>query len=130
MWFLLSHVILVFKKNCLWTFLNIEVVDGIGNCCLSNWIWYLFYLYEFVKILFRFGGCRFQWINVMSLKLLFFSTSVFSPDFTKSKRFQLLGLKVLKKVKLLLFSIVSDWSSSVWGSFNAFGISMSTIFSG
>ena len=38
--------------------------------------------------------------------LTLFSTCVFTPDFTKSNIFGLFGLKVVIKVKLLLFSIV------------------------
>ena len=66
----------------------------------------LFVNKEIVKILFRFGGCHFAWINLMFSKpLTLFSTIAFTPDFTKSNIFELFGLKVLMKVKLLLFSI-------------------------
>ena len=62
--------------------------------------------------------------------LTLFSTSVFTADFTKSNIFELFGLKVLMKVKLLLFSIALGWRSSVWGIYNAPGIPVSTTFLG
>ena len=120
--FLLSHVIFVFRKNCLPTFLNVYEIPS-KRCwqhrhLLSehlNTPAVLFLNKEFVKILFRFGGCRFAWINLMFLKpLTLFSTSVFTPDFNKSNIFGLFGLKVLIEVKLLLFSVVLGWSSFVW----------------
>ena len=40
--------------------------------------------------------------------LTLFSTIVLTPDFTKSNIFELFGLKVLMKVRLLLFLIVLD----------------------
>ena len=89
----------------------------------------LFVNKEFVKILFRFGGCHFAWINLVFLKpLTLFSNSVFTPDFTKSNIFRLFGLKVLVTVKLLLFPIVLGCRSSIWGIFDAFCIPISTIF--
>ena len=83
-----------------------ELFDGTDNCCLSNWICHLFYLYEFVKILFRFRGCCFQWISLTSLRLLMlFSTSAFSPDFTKWKSFQLLDWKYFRKLNCCYFQL-------------------------
>ena len=82
----------------------------------------LFVNKKFFRILFRFGGCRFAWINLMFLKTLtLFSTSVFTPDFTKSNIFELFWLEVLMKVKLL-FPIVLGCYRSIWGIFNAFWI--------
>ena len=46
--------------------------------------------------------------------LRLFSTSVFTPDFTKLNILRLLGLKVLTKVKLLFFSVFLGWPSSVF----------------
>ena len=134
--FLLSHVIFVFKKNCLPTFLNVYAISS------KSW-WHhkhllsehlntpavLFVNKEFVKALFRFGGCRFASINLIFLKTLtLFSTSVFSPDFTKSNILGLFGLKLLMKAKLLLFSIVLSWLSSVRGIVNAFSIKFQQLF--
>ena len=145
--FLLPHVIFFFKKNCLPTFLNVYEIPS-KSCwqhehLLSehlNTPAVLFVNKKFVKIPFRFGGCRFAWINLRFLKpLTLFSTSIFTPDFTKSNIFRLFGLKVLMKVKLLLFFFylllllslfVLGWRSSVWGIFNAFCIPISTTFSG
>ena len=64
--FLLSHVIFVFKKNCLPTFLNVYEISS-KSCwqhrhLLSehlNTPAVLFVNKKFVQILFRFGGCRF-----------------------------------------------------------------------
>ena len=134
--FLLSHVIFVFRKNCLPTLLNVYEIPS-KSCwqhrhLLSEHLNMPAVLYvnkEFVKILFRFGGCCFAWINLMFLKpLTLLSTSVFMPDFTKSNILGLFGLKVLMKVKLLLFSIILGWHSSVWRIFNAFCIPISTTF--
>ena len=84
----------------------------------------------FVKICFRFGGCRFAWINLMFLKpLTSFSTSVFTAGFTKLYILGLFGLKVLLKVKLLLFSVVLGRCITVWGFFNGLYIQISTTFS-
>ena len=134
--FLLSHVIFVLKKNCLPTFLNVYVI--FSKICwqhrhlLSEYLnrpAVLFVNKEFVKTLFRFGGCHFAWINLMFLKpLTLFSISVFTPDFTKLIIFGLFGLKVIMKVKLLLFSIVLGWRSSVWGIFNAFIFQFQQLF--
>ena len=118
--FLLLHVIFVFQKNCLPTFLNVYEISSKSywhhRQLLSehlNTPTILFVNKEFVKILFRFGGGRFAWINLMFLKpLTLFSTSVFTPDFTKSNMFGLFGLKVVMKFKLLLFLIVLGWRSS------------------
>ena len=45
---------------------------------------------------------------------LFSISPDFKPDFTKSNVFGLFELKVLMKVKLLLFSTVLGWRSSVY----------------
>ena len=82
----------------------VKVVDSIAICSMSTKIAILFADKEFVKLLFRFGGCRSAWISLKSLTL--FSTSLFTVVFTKSIIFGLFGLKVLMKDTLLLFSIV------------------------
>ena len=121
--FLLSHVILIFRKNCLPMFLNVYEIPS-KSCwqhrhVLSedlNTSAVLSVNKEFLIILFRFRGCRFAWINLIFLKpLTLFLASVFTPDFTKSNIFGLFELKVLMKVKLLLFSTVLGWLSSVYG---------------
>ena len=62
--------------------------------------------------------------------LTLFSTSVFTPDFTKSNILELFRLKVLIKIILLLFSISLGWRSSVGGIFNAFCVPISANFLG
>ena len=136
--FLLSHVILVFKRNCLPFFLNVWELSR--KSWWQHWhlpseqlntpaVWFI--NKEFVKILSTFGGWRYTWINLMLLKpLTLFSTCAFTPDFTNWNIFRLFGMKVLVKVKLLLFSIVLGWRSSLWGVCNTFCILTSTIFSG
>ena len=62
--------------------------------------------------------------------LTLFSTSVFTPDFTKSNILELFRLKVLIKIILLLFSISLGWRSSVGGIFNAFSVPISANFLG
>ena len=134
--FLLSHVILIFRKNCLPMFLNVYEIRS-KSCWQHRHLLFehlntsavLSVNKEFLIILFRFGGCRFAWINLISLKpLTLFSTSVFTPDFTKSNIFGLFELKVLMKVKLLLFPIVLCWHSLLWGSFLLFLFQFQQLF--